>query len=221
MAEELITVVGSSYCRSIEILVERLLKAPPGKVVAGRVGEPENGYALSIVLLLVVMLESFIGRVSDLQFRQKKNGRPKGHRESVPDYLASLRKSFGLRKSLTEVFVLRDAIAHGHVWTLSVSRHKAKGRILRRATLGAGYGDSKYRVALNARTRRTSILGLNLVPEAVGRREVAKVFDVVWRTLDYLARHKLLERSAFNYRGRYDGRPFDFWELRSVLRDAL
>lgn len=218
MPKNLVTVSGSEYFQPILDLVERLLMRERRKVVAARLGFYENGYALSIVLLLVIALESYVGRVSYLQSQLPKGGKQKGTRTSVPDYLASLRKTFRLQKSLTEVFVLRDVIAHGHIWKLEVSDHAVHGQILRGAARLPEYGDSKYKVVINPRTRRSSILGLNLVPSAVGTREVYKVFDLVWRTLDFLAKRKLIERNTFTFHGRFRGKPFDFWELRHVLR---
>ena len=201
-------------------LVERLIQRERKQLVAGSIGGLENGYALSVVLLLIVSLESHIGRVSYLQSNLTKGGRTKSPRQPVPDYLAGLRRSFRMQKSLTEVFVLRDAIAHGHVWKLEVSDHMVRGQILRAAALLPGYGDYKYKISLNPRTRRSSILGLNLVPSAVGFAEVEKVLNLVWRTLDFLAKHKLIERAAFAYRGRFQGKLFNFWDLRTVLKNA-
>jgi hypothetical protein len=221
MSDTLITVTGSSYFQPILDLSEHLVKRERRKVIAGRIGGLENGYAISIVLLLVVALESYIGRVSYLQSKLPTGGKQKSPRTSVPDYLASLRKSFRLQRSLTEAFVLRDCIAHGHVWELEVSDHAAHGQVLRRATLLPGYGDYKYKVTINPRTRRSSIAGLNLVPSAVGAREVEKVLSLVWRTLDFLAKRKLIERAAFSYRGRFQGKLFDFWQLHGVLKNAL
>jgi hypothetical protein len=215
-----ITVTGSAFLQPVLDLAVPLLRNAPRKLTAGRIGGLENGYALSMVLLLVVALESWVGRVSYLQAQLPKGGLPKPPKQSVPDYIASLRKSFRLKKSLTDVFVLRDAIAHGHVWELEISDHETHVQVLHRATLLTGYGDTKHQRTLNPTTRRSSALRLNLVPSAVGTKEVAKVLDVVWRTLDFLAKHDLLERAAFSYRGRLNGKPFEFWDLRQTLRDA-
>jgi hypothetical protein len=208
-----ITVTGGAFFQPILDLTDRLLSHPPRKPVAGRVGGLENGYAISIVLLLVVALESFVGRVSYLQGRQVRSA-------SVPDYIATLRRSFRLKKSLAEVFVLRDAIAHGHVWELDISDHETHIQVLHRAHLLAGYGDKKHRKALNLNTRRSSAAGLNLVPSAVGIKDVSKVFSIVWRTLEFLARNDLIERAAFSFRGRFRGKPFDFWDIQQLLEDA-
>jgi hypothetical protein len=216
----LITVTGSALLQPILDLTSSLLRSSPRKMIAGRIGGLENGYAISVVLLLAVALESFVGRVSYLQGQLPRGGAPKLPGTSVPDYIATLRKSFRLKKSLTEVFVLRDVIAHGHVWELEISDHETHLQVLHGATLLAGYGDKKHKRVLNQNTRRSSALALNLVPSAVGLREVYKVVDVVWRTLDFLAKKGLIERQAFSYRGRLNGKPFDFWDVRQLLKDA-
>jgi hypothetical protein len=220
MRDRLITVVGSGYFQPILDLAERLVQKPRGKVNASRINGRENGYALSIVLLSVVMLESFVGRVSDLQARLGANGKTKAFRTSVPSYIAQLRRSFTLEKSLTEVFVLRDAIAHGHVWQLEVSSHERHGQLLRSAALGTQYGNEQFKRRVNPNTRRTRALGLHVVPSAVGREEVIKVLDVIHRVLKFLARSHLIEPNVFKFRGRFDCKPFDFWSVLQVLRCA-
>lgn len=216
----IITVTGSAYLQPILDLTSALLRNAPRKMIAGRIGGLENGYAISVILLLVVSLESFIGRVSYLQGQLPRGGKIKGPKESVPKYISTLRRSFRFEKSLTDVFVLRDAIAHGHVWELEVSDHESHIQVLHNARILFGYGDPKHKKTLNEKTRRSSALSLNLVPSAVGLREVYKVVDVVWRTLDFLAKANLIERQAFTYRGRLNGKIFDFWEIRHLLKNA-
>ena len=168
----------------------------------------------------IVMLESFVGRVSDLQARHGAMGKTKAFRTSVPSYIAQLRKSFTLEKSLTEVFVLRDAIAHGHVWSLEVSSHERHGQQLCSAVLGKQYGNEQFKKRVNLATRRTRALALHVVPSAVGREEVIKVLDVIHRVLKFLARSRLIEPNVFSFHGRLHGKPFEFWSLPQVLRDV-
>ena len=221
MAEDIITVVGSSYYQPITDLIHRLLAHERLGATSVKRGYRENGYSSAIILLLVVSFESYIARVSYLQRQRPKGGKPKMKKTSVPDYLAQLRKSFSLQKSLTEAFVLRDVLAHNHLWTLTVSHHERRHLILRRAVKDAEFGDYKYSVAVNPKTRRTSVLGLNVVPTSVGLREVAKVFDVLWRALQFLEKAELLERAAFDTNVRYGGQSQKFWGLRNVVRAAL
>lgn len=220
MREEIITVGASCYFQPILDLCERLIQRPRETVRASRINYRENGYSRSIVLLSVVMLEAFVGRVSDQQSRLGTKGQPIARREKIPEYITKLRKSFTLEKSLTEVFVLRDAIAHGHVWSLEVSDHATRGAVLHSSRLGPGYGDNKHKDRVNPRTRRTRALGLHIVPAAVGRSEVIKVIDVIHRVLTFLARKGLLERNTLACRGRFQGKPFDFWHIIESLRKA-
>lgn len=220
MQGRLITVVGSGYFQPILDLAERLLQRPRADVRASRVGNRENGYALSIVLLSVVMFESLIGRVSYLQRECGQQGNAKARNTPIPTYISKLRKSFTLEKSLTEVFVLRDAIAHGHVWTMEVSSHETHGQVLRSAILDPQYGNEQFKRRVHPRTRRTLALGLHVVPTAIGRDEAIKVLDVIHRTLTFLARSRLIEPNAFNHHGRFRGRPFEFWSVIDVLRNA-
>jgi hypothetical protein len=216
----IVTVNGSALLQPILDLSAPLFRGLPRKLTAGGIGGLENGYAISIVLLLVVALESWIGRVSYLQSQLPRGGKPKPMKLSVPEYIGLLRKSFRMKKSLSDVFVLRDVIAHGHVWELEISDHETHGQVLHHAALLAGYGDKKHQGTLNQSTRRSSALSLNLVPSAVGIKDVAKVLDVIWKTMDFLAERGLIERSAFSYSGRLNRKPFDFWDLRQILRDA-
>lgn len=218
MNNRLITVVGSGYFQPILDLTERLMQQPASKLKGANLNGIENGYALSIVLLSVVMLESLIGRVSDLQARLGPKGKTKKFQTSVPLYIAELRKTFTLEKSLTEVFVLRDAIAHGHVWSLEVSSHERHGHQLLSAKLGAEYGNRQFKSRVNPVTRRTRALGLHVVPSAVGRDEVIKVLDVIHKVLKFLARSRLIEANVFSFHGRLYGKPFEFWTVMQVLR---
>jgi hypothetical protein len=220
MRDQLITVVGSGYFQPILDLAERMIERPRGRVSASRINGRENGYALSIVVLSVVMLESFVGRVSDLQARLGPKGRTKTFRTPVPVYISQLRKSFTLEKSLTEVFVLRDAIAHGHVWKLEVSSHATHGQLLRSADLGTQYGNDNFKKRVHPKTRRTRALGLHVVPSAVGREEVVKVLEVIHRVLRFLARCKLIEANVFSFHGRLSRKPFEFWSVVPLLRGA-
>jgi len=220
MSHALVTVSGSAFFQPILDLCERMLPHRFSPVIAGRRRARENDYALSIVLLSVVMLESFIGRVSFLQEQHGPKGKPRGRRTSIPEYIASLRRSFPLQKSLTEVFVLRDAIAHGHVWTLKVSDHAKHGQVLHSAALGAGFGSNTHTERVNPTTRRTRALGLHVVPTAIGTEEVIKVLSTIQKVLQFLVRRKLLEPNVIAYRGRFRGRPFDFWQVIAELRSA-
>lgn len=223
MKQTIVTSAALDYFQPILDLSEQLLKYPPRGLVAGRLFGMSGGYALSIVVLAVVALENYVGVVSYDQSKQPK-GRPRPVKPAtpvtIPKYLATLRKSFRLEKSLTEVFVLRDSIVHGHLWEFHVSDHLSRGQRLDgwRPLVS---GDGKYRASINVGNRRTRINGFNLVPRAIGLREAAKVLSICQRTLMFLVKANLLDPGAIKYRGRFQGRPLDFWEIVPMLEARL
>ena len=218
--DDRITVVGQRYFQPILDLAQMLLSRPTGEMTSSCLGHHENSYSLCIVLLSVVMFESLVGRVN---FKQKSlgiEGKPIQKREPIPKYISRLRKSFTLEKSLSEVFVLRDVIAHGHVWLLESSSTTGQHSQLRNATKGEEYGNNAFKDRVNLKTQRTKALGLHVVPTAIGRQEVVKVLDTIFRTLQFLAHSQLIEPVAFSFPGRFKGHPFDFWSIVDVLRNA-
>lgn len=216
--DKLITVNGMAFLQPILDLTASLLRIQPQKLAVGRTSRSENDYAVSVVLLLVVAFESFVGRVSYLQ-SHLPDGIPRKRNICIPDYIAALSKSYRLKNSLTEVFILRDAIAHGHIWELEVSDHQTNHKVLGSKLL-PDYGDKKHTLVINPKTRKSSTLTLNLVPRAVGIRDVRKVFDVVYRTLKFLAKKGLIEPQAFTYHARLNGEVLEFWNIQQLLKNA-
>lgn len=72
------------------------------------------GYGLSAILLSVVMLEASIGRA-------RYDGRlpERAKRSAVWSSLVAQEGLEDLEDGLRDVFVLRDAIVHAHLWTLN------------------------------------------------------------------------------------------------------
>lgn len=120
------------------------------------------------------MIESVCNRA---RYITNDNGR-KGPVETLRDLGAP-----DLADDVEEVFVLRDAIAHNHLWEAQIEDHETKGLTLIAAKLRAGYGDTKFNRILDAHTRTTKRLGLDLFPNRIHRgtatlviRKVAEVF---------------------------------------------
>ena len=110
--DQSVSVLGAAYLQPVADLVERLLKWPATKRNAVRARYYDNTYAVSIILLLVAMVESFAARVRYF------NGPGSMKRPTVAEYIKNVFPAFRLSKALTEVFVIRDAIFHNHLWTI-------------------------------------------------------------------------------------------------------
>ena len=178
---DIVTVVGSSYFQPIADLIEMLLKTPQPAPGPAGAGWRENGYAASITILLVAVLESYTARLRFL--RNDEITAPK----NVPDLLADLFPDLPQRQELIEVFVLRNLVVHNHVWHLDVSGPEGHGAQTLASPLDLGFDVNKhYRSAVDPATRRTRLLCLNASPTAVDRGDVKRVFGVVWSTLSFM-----------------------------------
>jgi len=111
--EKMISILGSSYLQPIADLIDKSLKSKLTKRNAVIALHDDNIYSVSIILLSVLMVESYCMRISYFNPNNKKT-----KRKTTPEYVKSIYPGFRLEKSLTEAFVARDSIAHNHLWTL-------------------------------------------------------------------------------------------------------
>lgn len=174
----LISILGSSYCQPIADLIEQWMSRPQPKSNTVKSSLLECGYAASVVLLLVAMFESYVVRV-----RHIRRAPPK--LRTALEVLFHLYPRLRHRKALKDVYVLRDTIFHNHLWEIEYSCGSS-GIVLRGAVRNPAFGDKKYFVRVNPKTRRTKALGLSVVPIRVDRRDARRVFQTVWKTLLFL-----------------------------------
>ena len=212
--DQLVTIIGSSYFQPVADLLSQLLRRPRPKPNEVQAGYYENGYCASMILLLVTMLESYVMRVRYI------------NREALPiqkmplaKYLTKLYPDYEQPEELTEVLVVRDVIAHNHLWEMDVSWPDDDLMILDRAQKEDTEGDNKYRSVVNTETRRTKLLELNVIPTRVGRSDLLKVFDLVWETLLFLEIKDRNQCYVSHIHVRFNGQSRLFGELRADLRD--
>ena len=178
--DKIVSVVGSSYFQPIADLLAKLERYSVKKSNQLQANYYENGYAVSICLLAVVCLESYAARVRYI----KKNNTPA--RESVPRFLLRLfPDDFKFLDELTEVFVLRDSIAHNHLWEVEFNWGERDALQLLSAQK-QGYEDKKYTNCVDKRRRKTKRLRLNVNPMRVDSKDVKKVLKMVWQVLLFL-----------------------------------
>jgi hypothetical protein len=179
--DSLVTIMGSSYFQPIADLLDRWLSRPSNKPTAVKSSSYEHGYAASVILLLVAMFESYVVRVRHVQ----QSSVPTKVRTAI-DVLLHLYPQIRHIKALTDVYVVRDAIFHNHLWEIEYSWGGSRPMILRGAVKHPAFGDKKYAARVNPTTRRTKALGIAVVPTRVDRRDAKKVFETVWKTLLFL-----------------------------------
>lgn len=175
--DSVISVVGGAYFQPIADLVERLRIIPsPADGNEVHASRRENGYAASVCLLSVVALESFLARARHL----KQGKAPGGFR-----LFTELYPNFPSPQDIAEVFVLRDLLAHNHLWEIDFT-WDADGPLQVLNVNHAFGGDRKYAQHVDPSTRRTRRLGIHIVPNRVDRRDAALVLKTVWDALELM-----------------------------------
>src|SRR6266542_2155226 len=213
-SDQLVTILGSSYFQPITDLIARLMGRPKPASNEVQTSSHENGYCASLVLLLVAMLESYVMRV-----RYINRDRFPIKRISVVNYLLQLYPDYQRRNGLIEVFVVRDVIAHNHLWEIDFSWSEESVMTLLQAEKESTAGDDKYKEVVD-KQRRTKTLNLNIVPTKVDRTDVFKVFDIVWETLMFLEKKNRNQCYVSHIYVRFNGQTRLFAELRNELGNA-
>lgn len=209
----LITIVGSSYFQPIADLVEILLRKPVPEPYAAGTSNRENGYAASITVLLVAVLESYTARLRFL-----RNGEVLAGSKSTPELLADYFPDLPTKEELIEVLLLRNLVVHNHVWHLDVSDVETQGAPTLSTPKELGFQTNKhYDMVVDLASRKTKRLSLNASPTAVDRRDVKKVFEIVWQTLLFMNSKSYSDTPLAGRSVRYGGKFRQFEELIEEL----
>lgn len=207
-----VSILGSSYFQPIADLLDRWLSRPSDRPDAVQSGYFEHGYAASVILLLVAMFESYVVRVRYVQ----RPAVPTTLRTAI-DILLHLYPRLRHRKALTDVYVVRDAIFHNHLWEIEYSWGCSPAMVLHGAVRDPAFGDKKYVTRVNPNTRRTKALGIAVVPTRVDRRDAKKVFQTVWKTLLFLEAKNRNQCYVSHIHVRFRGKTVLFGDLIGYL----
>lgn len=134
---------------------------------------------MAIIALSLMIMESAINRV---KFRRKLESK-----RSAIDALARIINRVDLRADMEEVFAVRDAIVHNHIWRGDVYWDD-NGNLGYDAPpeLVEGYGDKKFLRVLDLQTQQSHRLGLNLLPPKIWRRDALLILKTVVMALNSL-----------------------------------
>jgi hypothetical protein len=203
VSDDLITVLGSAYFQPIADLIEKLLNRDSPSATPGGAGHYESGYSAALIVLLASVLESFTARV---RFLRRSEGISGAH--STPDLLALYFPGLVTEAELIEVFLVRNAVAHNHIWHLNVSDSVYVTAPSLASPKELGFQTNKrYSDVVDVDNRRTVRLRLNVNPTAVDRSDVQKVFRVVFQTLKFMNAKSFsdtpLAGGTVAFRGKY------------------
>lgn len=213
---KMVTVLGSAYFQPIADLIERLTRRKRSRPTRVKSREDESGYSAAAVLLLVAMFESYTSRI-----RFAQSGVVQDSDRSAIAVVLSVFPKLRHRKALEDVYVLRDLLMHGHLWEIEYEWGGPVPMVLKKATLHTAYGDSKFKKRVNMQTHRTKALGLSAFPSRVDRRDLLKVFRVVWKTLLRFEDQNRFQCYVSHLQVRFRGEKVLFSSLEDELRVAL
>lgn len=173
------SVLGDSLIEPIVVLVDKATStrlAGPNQVQASCI---ENGYSSAIILLLVVMLEGMINFVwlHYSGFESKKN------RYSALMALKYYTQN-KYNSEIDELFIIRDVIAHNHIWETKIYSGPRKMVHTKTPNLRDEFGDKKYIENVDIDTRLTKKLTLNVFTTRINWNDVEIVFDNIIHLLN-------------------------------------
>ncbi|MBX9893864.1 MAG: hypothetical protein K2Y09_01595 [Nitrosomonas sp.] len=210
---DLVTVVGSAYFQPIADLVESLTRRDAPNLYASGTSQRENGYAASISVLLVAVLESYTARL-----RFVRNSEFAAAAMNTPDLLEKYFPDLPNKSELVEVFLLRNLLLHNHIWHLDVSDVEAQGAPTLATPKELGFHTNKhYEDVVDVSRRKTKTLELNAMPTSVDRGDAQKVFRVVWNTLSFMGAKNYSHTPLAGRTVRYEGKFRQFEELIEEL----
>ena len=182
--EQIISVIGTQFLQSIADLLGRLSARPyhPSDRVSSNYYE--GGYSASIILLVAATLESLVQR--DRYFYREANP-GSCPASAVSAYTKSVLR-YRRHAQVAEVFEVRNAIAHNHIWEIDFSHPSKGGRRHKGSKAVPGTHRLQVLPPPSIRIPRTNRLKLNLVPVRLDRTDVEKVMSAAVHLLEHLAK---------------------------------
>jgi hypothetical protein len=168
-----VSTVYTNLIEPIAVLYEEMVRRGATNPTEVQAAPTENGYAISIIALNAFLMEGVCGRTRYLAQLQGQH--------SVSDTLRSFGRA-DLADKLDEVFVVRDVIAHSHLWTGNTDGIKW----ITNPVLLPGYGDGKFKRLVDLNTRTTHQLKLDVFPPRIHRVTATIVIRECASALQYL-----------------------------------
>ncbi len=179
-SSDYVSVIGINYLYPIASLLATMDSLDPTGPNEVQASPYENGYSVAIIVLAVLLLESAINRTQYVR-GEKPPKKP-------VNFVHSTYPSSAFGDILEELFVVRDVIAHNHLWEAQVTWNEQMGMQLASTARQEGYGDKKFDKVLDSKERKTRLLGVNLFPTRICRADAVLVLRNVVEFLLFLER---------------------------------
>jgi|SRR5262245_59467563 len=194
-----ITAVFSNFLQPIADLLDSLLsmRGGPNEVQAAPM---ENGYAISVVSLTAFFFEGACGRA-----RYFRGLDEEGKRWSAAETLRAFGET-ALADKIEEIFVVRHAIAHAHLWKAKID--EIDMRFTELPTRLPGYGDKNFDRIVDPSSRTTRKLKLDVFPPRIHRGTAITVLKECADALEFLeSKHEeflpIITQQTVRFRGKF------------------
>jgi hypothetical protein len=211
-----ISVIGSRLVAPIFTLLDCLLAKPHPGSNAVQTGARENGYSLSLCLLLVVLLESMLARARSIVAPERR-----GDVRRPLDFLAFAYPDCPFLDDVEELFVLRDVIAHNHIWRVQFSQEPDDWMKLIEREIDEASGDKKFAKAVDFQAGITKRLKLKVIPTQIDRYDVEAVLRVALETIRFVDDRENGRLAIANLNGPFAKEILDIREVAQRLQHQL
>lgn len=172
--QQFISIVGD-YFQVIANLFERLVSLKGIQKSAALAGPIENPFSAAIAILGVVGFESIFSRLKHVH---KISGSKKPYQ-----HIAELYSDFPYSDRLKEVYVIRDILAHNHLWKIEFKQMTGEIIGIER---DQDFGDNKFKECVDLTAGKTKLLKLHVIPTSIDRTDSIQVIETVWDSLIFL-----------------------------------
>jgi hypothetical protein len=208
ISEEHISIIGTSYLYPIATLLEDLKSLKQMGNNELQASSYENGYAVSIIVLTILLLESIVARVKLHKAHESMNSR------SPVEFIQTAYPESGFENKIIELFIIRDVIVHNHIWKAEFTSD-SQGEMARvgNPKLQSGYGDRKYKNKTDSFIQKTKLLQLNVYPTRICYSDVLIVLRATVEFLLFLEKEERNYIYLSNQRVTYQGQRVLFVHL--------
>lgn len=213
-----ITVIGTEYYQPIADLLGKLISKPyAGSDRTGALNYYERGRSVSIILLLCAAVESLVQR--DRYFSSKSKKTPISN-SALHKYVRSELK-YRRHARLEELFVVRNAIAHNHIWEVEFRIKPEGGREHKQSTLVPGsHQISTTNLPVQKKVPRSRRLKIHMSPGSIDRFDVQKALSCSIHFLEFLSIKGNSPVNLLNEQVALLGKLVRFSDLPQKIEDA-
>jgi hypothetical protein len=146
-----------------------------------------------------------------MRLKYLHRGEPAASKTSALEIFRGFFPAFSQIDELEECFVLRDVLAHNHLWEISYRWDESTPMELANAVRAFVHKDQKYERSVDLATFRTRKLRLHIFPIRVDRRDTCRVLQTACAALRLLESYdrsvcqmSTLQVQRGTYRPRFD-----------------